>query len=204
MSAATSATLSPMLARVDSFVLQGIDAVLCELEVDLSPVGLPKQTIVGLPDAAVRESIERVRTAVLNCGYRFPQTRMTINLAPADIRKEGPVYDVPIALAILAAEGSIQPAGASNGNAGQLRDYLIAGELALDGRIRPVNGVISLALLARQLGKRGVIVPDANAHEAAAVDTISVIGVETLGQIVGYFNGTVDVPAVEHVDAEYS
>src|SRR5688500_2945440 len=100
-----------MIARVESFVLQGIDAIACELEVDLSPVGLPKQTIVGLPDAAVRESIERVRTALLNSGYRFPQTRMTINLAPADVQKQGPVYDLPIALSILSADGTIAPQG---------------------------------------------------------------------------------------------
>ncbi|QOJ19138.1 MAG: YifB family Mg chelatase-like AAA ATPase [Phycisphaeraceae bacterium] len=188
-----------MIARVESFVLQGIDAVPCELEVDLSPVGLPKQTIVGLPDAAVRESIERVRTALMNSGYRFPLTRMTINLAPADLRKEGPVYDLPISLAILAAEGTIAPLDDARPG---LSDFLIAGELALDGRVRPVNGVISLAILARQMGKRGVVVPAENASEAAAVDSLEVIPVRTLGEVVGFLNGTLEVERVRPVDAE--
>jgi magnesium chelatase family protein len=197
-----------MIARVESFVLQGIDAIACELECDLSPVGLPKQTIVGLPDAAVRESIERVRTALLNSGYRFPQTRMTINLAPADVQKQGPVYDLPIALAILSADGTIAPHppvaakhASSNGSV-RLSDYLIAGELALDGRVRPVNGVISLALLARQRQKRGVIVPLENASEAAAVDSLEVIGVKNLGEVVSFLNGSLRIEPHERVDAE--
>ena len=129
-----------MISRVHSFILQGIDATPCEIEADLSPVGLPKTTIVGLPDVAVKESIERVRTAVLNSGFRFPQSRVTINLAPADVRKEGPVYDLPIAVALLLAGGTIDPV-AGDGRP-QAQDFLIAGELALDGRIRPVKGVI--------------------------------------------------------------
>ena len=189
-----------MIARVESFVLQGIDAVRCELEVDLSPVGLPKQTIVGLPDAAVKESIERMRTALLNSGYRFPQTRMTINLAPADIRKEGPVYDLPIAIAVLKTDGTINPV--NDDSKPQTSDYLMAGELALDGRIRPIKGVISLAILARTLGKRGVIVPEANAPEAAAVDSIAVIGVKNLGEVVAFFNGQSQIQPHETIDAE--
>ena len=98
-----------MISRVHSFVLQGIDARPCEIEADLSPVGLPKTTVVGLPDAAVKESIERVRTALLNSGFRYPQSRITINLAPADVRKEGPVYDLPMAVALLLASGTIEP-----------------------------------------------------------------------------------------------
>ena len=123
----------PVISRVHSFVLQGIDAVACEIEADLSTVGLPKTTGVGLPDAAVKESMERVRTAVLNSGYRFPQTRITINLAPADVKKEGPVYDLPFAVALLRAEGAIQP---SMDSRPRIDNYLIAGELALDGRLR--------------------------------------------------------------------
>jgi magnesium chelatase family protein len=196
-----------MIARVESFVLQGIDAIPCELEVDLSPVGLPKQTIVGLPDAAVRESIERVRTSLLNSGFRFPQTRMTINLAPADVQKQGPVYDLPISIAILMADGTIQSGGAlKRGDATDRRidvhDYLIAGELALDGRVRPVNGVISLAILARQRKKRGVIVPVENAGEAAAVDSIDVIGVGTLGEVVAFLNGTREINPTPTIDAD--
>ncbi len=207
-----------MIARVESFVLQGIDAIACELEVDLSPVGLPKQTIVGLPDAAVRESIERVRTALLNSGYRFPQTRMTINLAPADVQKQGPVYDLPIALSILSADGTISPLPLGEGQGvrgnfqpalapslnhrARLSDYLIAGELALDGRVRPVNGVISLALLARRQNKRGVIVPAENASEAAAVESHEVIGIKNLGEVVSFLNGSLRINPHERVDAE--
>ncbi|MCH8153590.1 MAG: YifB family Mg chelatase-like AAA ATPase [Planctomycetes bacterium] len=189
-----------MISRVHSFILQGIDATPCEIEADLSPVGLPKTTIVGLPDVAVKESIERVRTAVLNSGFRFPQSRVTINLAPADVRKEGPVYDLPIAVALLLAGGTIDPV-AGDGRP-QARDFLIAGELALDGRIRPIKGVISLAQLAGELGVRGVIVPSPNASEAAAVDGIEVRGVETLGQLVALFNGQCQVPPHSTIDIE--
>jgi magnesium chelatase family protein len=188
-----------VISRVHSFVLQGIDAVACEIEADLSTVGLPKTTVVGLPDAAVKESMERVRTAVLNSGYRFPQTRITINLAPADVKKEGPVYDLPFAVALLRAEGAIQP---SMDSRPRIDDYLIAGELALDGRIRPVKGIISVALLAKQLKAKGVIVPKENAAEAAVVDGITVLGVSTLGEVVGLFNGVVKIEPHKTVEAE--
>ena len=104
-----------MMSRVQSFVLQGIDGLRCEIEVDLATSGLPRTTVVGLPDAAVKESVERVRTAMLNSGYRFPQVRITVNLAPADVRKEGPVYDLPIAVALLMADGTIQSGAATPG-----------------------------------------------------------------------------------------
>jgi magnesium chelatase family protein len=184
---------------VHSFVLQGIDAIACEIEADLSPVGLPKTTVVGLPDAAVKESMERVRTAVLNSGFRFPQTRITINLAPADVNKVGPVYDLPFAIALLRAEGAIQP---SVGERPKIDDWLIAGELALDGRIRPIKGVISLAMLARQSNARGVIVPIDNASEAAAVEGIVVLGVKALGEVVGFFNGVSKIEPHHAIDAE--
>lgn len=194
-----------MISRVNSFVLQGIDAVACEIEADLSPVGLAKTTIVGLPDVAVKESTERVRTALLNSGFRFPQVRLTINLAPADVKKEGPVYDLPIALSLLVADGTIEPhtssPARSNGRV-KIDDYLIAGELALDGRVRPIKGAISLALLARACNARGVIVPRENAPEAAAVDGIEVLGVETLGEVVALFNGQRVVPPHPTIDAE--
>ena len=156
-----------MISRVESFILEGIDARACEIEVDLSSAQLPSTTIVGLPDASVRESIQRVRTAVCNSGYRYPRKRVTINLAPATVRKEGPVYDLPIAVALLAASGTIDPT--TGDGRPQTGEFLIGGELALDGRIRPIKGVISLTELARQRGKRGVIVPLANAAEAAVV-----------------------------------
>ena len=192
-----------MISRGRSFVLQGIDAVACEIETDISPVGLPKTTVVGLPDAAVKEAVERVRTAMLNSGFRYPQSRVTINLAPADIRKEGPVYDLPIAVALLAADGTIERSFTLDGAARPSLDhYLIAGELALDGRVRSIRGAISLALLAKKSGAVGVIVPEDNAAEAAAVDGIDVIGVTSLGQVVAFFNGNVELQPHQTVDAE--
>jgi magnesium chelatase family protein len=188
-----------VISRVHSFVLQGIDAIACEIEADLSPVGLPKTTVVGLPDVAVKESMERVRTALLNSGFRFPQTRITINLAPADVKKEGPVYDLAFAVALLRAEGGIQPTMDSRP---RVDDFLIAGELALDGRVRPIKGVISLSILAKRLNVRGVIVPAENAAEAAAVDGIAVLGVSTLGEVVGLFNGQCKVEAHKTIDAD--
>ncbi len=189
-----------MINRVDSFILQGVDAIPCEIEVDLSPSGLPKTTVVGLPDAAVKESVERVRTALLNSGYRYPKFRITVNLAPADVRKEGPVYDLPMAIALLAADGTVSGPlddedGGHDSAAGEDRgrSYLIAGELALDGRVRSVRGVISLAMLARQGGWRGVIVPRPNASEAAIVDGVDVIGVETLADVVAFLNGSLAI-----------
>jgi magnesium chelatase family protein len=188
-----------VISRVHSFVLQGIDALACEIEADINAVGLPRTTIVGLPDVAVKESGERVRTAMLNSGLRFPQSRLTINLAPADLRKEGPVYDLPIALALLMAEGAVEPP--ADGRPPP-ESYLVAGELALDGRVRSVKGAISLALLAREAGVRGVIVPAENAPEAATVDGVDVLGVKTLGEVVGYFNGRCPIEPHPTVDAE--
>jgi len=189
-----------MLSRVHSFVLQGIDAEPCEIEVDLSPSGLPKTMIVGLPDTAVRESVERVRTAIANSGLPFPQARTTINLAPADLKKEGPVYDLAIAVGVLAAEGAVS--SMRSPGAPSLDDYLIAGELALDGRVRPVSGVISLALLAKRAKRRGVIVPAQNATEAAAVDGVEVLGARTLGEVAGFFNNQHVIKPTPTIDLE--
>jgi magnesium chelatase family protein len=181
-----------MLAQVHSFVLQGIDPVRCEVEVDVADRGLAKTTIVGLPDTAVKESIERVRSAIGNSGYPFPMSRMLVNLAPADIRKEGPIFDLPIAIGLLLAEQVIQ------GNAH--RDLLFAGELALDGRVRSVNGVINLAMLAKQIGMRGVVVPVENASEATAVGGIEVYPADTLTSVVGFLNGEHEVEPASEMD----
>ncbi len=187
------------ISRVHTFVLQGIEAIACEVEADLSHARTPSTGIVGLPDAAVRESAERMRTAILNSGYEYPFGRVTVNLAPADLRKEGPVYDLPIAVAVLAVGGTIDR---SVVDAPPIDEFLIAGELSLDGRIRPVRGVISVAMLAAQRGLRGVIVPHHNAREAAVVDGIEVRGAETLAQVVGFFNGLDTLDSVRRVDAE--
>jgi magnesium chelatase family protein len=176
-----------VISRVYSFVLQGIDAVRCEIEADLTRPGTRRTAIVGLPDAAVKESIDRVRTAILNSGYAFPRGRLTINLAPAHLRKEGPVYDLPIAVAVLQAGWTIAAPPATDGH--EAESSLLAGELALDGRVRPVRGVVSLAQLARDLRMRGVIVAADSAAEAAVVEGIEVRGAATLGQVVGMLNG---------------
>ena len=175
-----------MLAQVHSFVLQGIDAVPCEVEVDVFDAGgLPKTTIVGLPDAAVKESIERVRSAITNSGYPFPMTRLLVSLAPGDLPKSGPMFDLPIAVGLLLAEQVVQARQGSEPH----RRLMFAGELALDGRLRPVSGVINMALLCRELGFEGVVVPRENADEAAAVSGISVYAADALCSVVGFLNG---------------
>ena len=183
------------MSRVESFVLQGIDAVPCEIEVDLCTSGLSGMAMVGLPDTAVRESIERVKTAIRTCGYRYPWRKATICLAPGDLRKEGPVFDLPISIAILAADGAIPASGPPIGS------FLFAGELALDGRLRPVRGAVSLAMLAKELGRTGVVLPKANAVEAAAVGGIEVHGFERLDEVVGFLAGASAAPTPE-VDAD--
>ncbi|TVQ31228.1 MAG: ATP-binding protein [Phycisphaeraceae bacterium] len=184
-----------MLARVHTFVLTGIDAVHCEVEVDLAENTVQKaDQIVGLPDSAVRESQERVRSALANSGYVVPNGRLLINLAPADVRKEGPVYDLPIAMGVLIGCGMVR-SGAGRREEPQNealdhRRFLFAGELALDGRLRPIKGVIAMAMLAQRRGLQGVVVPAENAVEAAVVDGIETYGARTLAEVVGLLNGS--------------
>jgi magnesium chelatase family protein len=196
-----------MLARLQSVTLVGIEAVACEVEVNVATRGFANAQIVGLPDAAVKESLERIRTAIVNCGYQVPEHRTVINLAPADIRKEGPALDLPIALGMLfVADGAI-PDSTSH--------YMIAGELALDGRVRPVKGALSTAMLAKKEGFRGVLVPRDNANEAAVVDGVEVIAVGSLSDAVGYLTEqlpieptTVDLQEVfeksSHYDVDFA
>ncbi|MEM7755362.1 MAG: YifB family Mg chelatase-like AAA ATPase [Planctomycetota bacterium] len=177
-----------MLARVHSALLQGIDALPCEVEVDYDPVGLDHASVVGLPDAAVRESLDRVRAAVVNTGYAVPTGKLLFNLAPADVRKEGPVYDLPIAVGLLIAGGSLPE------RAGGLdpRSAVFAGELALDGRVRPIKGAIGMATMARAEGKAAFICPAENASEAAVVAGIEVFGVSTLAEVAGLIAGELE------------
>jgi len=175
-----------MHSSIQSFVLMGIDDGPCEVEVDIEETGLPKMTVVGLPDAAVKESVERVRSAVANTGYRFPEERVLINLAPADIRKEGPMYDLAIAIGVLLANGTIAPP--RHDSFFDYRDFLIAGEVALDGRLRPIRGAISMALHAKKRGMRGIILPKENAREAGAVEGVEVYGLTTLASVVSMLN----------------
>ena len=169
-----------MLATSRSVALIGVDAVPVEVEVDVSP-GIPSFTLVGLPDQAVSEARERVRAAIRNSGYPFPAARITVNLAPADLRKEGPIYDLPIALGLLAAQELI-PASA-------LRGILAAGELALDGSLRFIGGAVNLALLAAQTGD-SVLLPELCASEAALIEGVTVLGAVTLRAAVGHLNAT--------------
>ena len=174
-----------MLFKITSAALQGIEAFSVEVEVDICP-GFPTFVTVGLPDAAVRESKERVRAALKNCGYDMESKKITINLAPADRRKEGSAFDLPIALGFLAYLEVIPAA--------RLRDYLFAGELALDGRLKPVRGMLPVALLAKKAGFSGIVVPGANAREAALVRGLDVYGLEDLVRVVRLLRDPGEVP----------
>src|ERR1700687_4369652 len=169
-----------MLAKLNTFALVGIDAVPVEVEVDTS-AGLPKTGLVGLPEMAVRESIHRIERALVNLGYDRHPGRTVINLAPADLRKDAGGFDLPIALGLLVATGQLLPE--------QLREYATVGELALDGSVRPVKGALSMAMAAAERGIPKLLVPAANAREAAVVEAIAVYGVETLAQAVGILSG---------------
>jgi len=182
-----------MLARVQSHLLQGIDALACEVEVDVDDRALDARAVVGLPDAAVNESLRRVEAALTNAGYPMAQGRVLINLAPADVRKEGPVYDLPIAVGLLIAQGVIEPGQARAGGGGlDPRAVMFAGELALDGRVRPIRGGIAMASLAARLGFEGVVLPADNASEAAVVDGIEAFGVRSLSEVVGLLRGEIE------------
>ncbi len=166
-------------------MLRGIDASPCEVEVHLSAHGLPQIAVVGLPDAAIRESVERVRRAIESSGFEVPRHHAVVNLAPAGTRKEGAVYDLPIALGLLRAAGAADP---RTGGAPEPEQWLVAGELALDGRVRAVRGAVSAALLARDVG-RGILLPAENACEARLVPQSKVAAVETLADAVDFFRG---------------
>ncbi|MBI3327334.1 MAG: YifB family Mg chelatase-like AAA ATPase [Nitrospinae bacterium] len=179
-----------MLAKVLSSAVLGIDASLVEVEVDIAP-GLPSFAVVGLPDASVKESRERVKAAVQNSGLDFPIRRITVNLAPADVRKEGSAYDLPIAIGLLTATGVIPEA--------PLRTHVILGELSLDGRIKPIRGALSIALAVAKAGMQGVLLPRDNAAEAAVTPGVAVYPVDTLPQVVEFLCGRLALEAL-HVD----
>lgn len=174
-----------MHARVYSQAVYGVDAFRIDVEVDVS-AGKESFNTVGLPDAAVKESKDRVRAAIVNSGFYFPGPHITANLAPADMRKEGPSLDLPIALGVLGAAERL-------GNA-KLPQYCVVGELSLDGGVKSVAGILPLTLGAREGGFKGILVPTANANEAAVVDGIEVIPVGTLTEAVEFFNGVNDIP----------
>ncbi|MBF0225837.1 MAG: YifB family Mg chelatase-like AAA ATPase [Desulfobacterales bacterium] len=174
-----------MLSKVFSSSVTGIDAYLIEVEVDIS-FGLPAYTTVGLPETSVKESRDRVKAAIKNSGFAFPDDRITVNLAPADIKKEGTGFDLPIAIGILSATKVIPQE--------IIVKYPILGELSLDGRIKPVKGSLSMALAAKEKKFEGIIVPYDNGLEASVVKGISVFPVKTLSEVIDFFRGFINIP----------
>jgi len=173
-----------MFAKTLSGALMGIEASLVEVQCDVAR-GLPSFIIVGLPDKEVQESRERIRSAIKNAGYEFPPKRITANLAPADLRKEGVGLDLPLALAILQATGQVE--------GGRAEEYLFLGELSLDGSLRPVKGVLPIALAAKEAGLRGVILPEGNALEAAVIEGLEVLPVGSLGEAIAFLSGELEI-----------
>ena len=169
-----------MLIRTFASAVTGIDAVTVTIEVNVSR-GI-RFFLVGLPDIAVKESQQRIESALRSLNYHWPGKQVVINMAPADIRKEGSSYDLPLALGILAADEKVMK--------GDTESYILMGELSLDGTLQPVKGVLPIALKAKEEGFRGVIVPVKNAREAAVVEGLDVYGMENLGDVVDFFNGT--------------
>lgn len=185
-----------MLSRVFSSALLGIEAYIVEVEVDVSPQ-LPAFNTVGLPEGAVREAKERVTAAVKNSGFLFPVKRITVNLAPADVKKSGSAFDLPMAIGILAATGQLECL--------ELDSYVFAGELALDGKLRPVPGVMSIALEAGKKGYKSLIVATENADEASIANCIEVIPTENLNQVVDFIDGhTVIEPRIADLSDIFS
>ena len=178
-----------MLARLKTFTLLGIEAMPVDVEVDISPAAMPRTTLVGLPEAAVRESTHRVERAIVNSGFTRPQDRIVVNLAPGDLPKQAPSFDLPVALGVLAGSGQLAT--------DRLEQYAVVGELALEGLTRPVKGALSIAIeAARDADLKGLVVPVDSAAEAAVVEDLEVIGVESLAQCVAFFAGEIDVPPV--------
>lgn len=184
-----------MLIKTFGAAVQGIDAITVTIEVSVE-IGATFN-LVGLPDTAVKESYQRVRSALKQSGFEFPRRSVVINMSPADVRKEGAAYDLPISLAILAASEKIV--------ASELDRYMIMGELSLDGSVLPIKGVLPMAIAARRLGFKGMIVPAANATEAAVVNNLDVYGVSSLREVTEFFNGASDLtPVVVNTREEFN
>jgi len=179
-----------MLAKLQTFTLVGIEALPVEVEVDVSAGALPKTVLVGLPEAAVKESVHRIERALVNSGYQRPEDRIVINLAPADLPKHAASFDLPIALGLLAASGQMSLEG--------LSDYAVVGELAMDGATRPIKGTLSMAIAAAEQNKggrnlQGIIVPAENAAEAAVVAKIAVYPISSLTQAAAFLSKQVEI-----------
>lgn len=178
-----------MLCKVLSASLYGLDAYLVSVEVDLTPSLHPRLLTVGLPDTAVKESRERVLSAIKNSSFEVPGDMVTVNLAPADLRKEGTAFDLAIAVGILGSQGSLE-------NREALEGCLLLGELSLDGAVRPIRGALSVAVSARDAGVRDLILPRANAREAAVVEPLCVRGASSLREVIDFLEGRGDIPPV--------
>lgn len=184
-----------MLVKLFGAAVQGIDATLITIEVNCSR-GI-RFMLVGLPDTSVKESHERIVSAIEVNGLKFPRQQIVINMSPADIRKEGSAYDLPLAIGILAASGVVPP--------DRLGDYLLMGELSLDGTILPLKGALPIALMARESGLKGFILPPENAKEAAVVEGLEVYGVSNIREVVGFFKGDIKLqPTVVDLQREFS
>ncbi|RJQ40438.1 MAG: ATP-binding protein [Dehalococcoidia bacterium] len=176
-----------MLAKVRTAATVGLEGLLVDVEVDIAS-GLPAFNIVGLPDAAVQESRERVRSAIRNSGFSFPMKRIVVNLAPADLKKAGPAYDLPIAVGILISSEQLSA---------DLADTILLGELSLDGNLRHTRGMLPMVAVARNAGVKTVVVPETDAREASLVPGIQVVPVASLAQLAGYLRGEIEIPAGE-------
>lgn len=190
--------MAGMLITVPSFALVGIDAVRCDVEVSLQSRGLPRIALVGLPDLAVRESIERVRSAMDASGFEPPRHRTTISLAPANLRKQGPAFDLPIAVGLLLAAPA--EGAASRRGAPAVGRWMLAGELGLDGGLRPIRGAVGMGLLARSLELDGIVLPRDNAPEAGIVEGLDVRAAGGLSEVVAFFRGAIVLPRSGAVD----
>ncbi|HHV50674.1 MAG TPA: YifB family Mg chelatase-like AAA ATPase [Clostridiales bacterium] len=179
-----------MFAKVKSLGLLGIDGFIIDVEADISQ-GLPGFDVVGLPGAAVRESRDRVRSSIKNCGFTYPVSRITVNLAPADVRKEGSVYDLPLLIALLRASGQLNI---------DLSGSAFVGELSLDGEVRPIHGVLPMVIAAREAGLKQVFVPSGNAAEGAVVDGIGVIPVSSVQELISHLTGEKVIPPAKPED----
>jgi magnesium chelatase family protein len=170
-----------MLTKVNTCAVIGLDGAIVEVEVDTA-AGLPAFTVVGLPDTAVQESRERVRAAIRNSGGEFPMRRITANLAPADLKKEGPSYDLPIAIGILGSSGQVPP---------DLTGMALLGELSLEGHLRHTDGVLPMVSVARDHGLMTVMVPEVDAPEASLVEGVTILPAASLSQLVAHLRGEV-------------
>ena len=173
-----------MLAKVTSCAVVGLEGAIIEVEVDISP-GLPSLTIVGLPDKAVQEAKERVRSAIKNSGYKFPTRRVTVNLAPADLKKEGPAYDLPIAIGILSSSGQLNA---------DFTHCIFLGELSLDGKLRHTHGILPMVALAKDKGLSTIFLPLDDAKEASLIDNLHIFPAESLAQLVTHLQGEIAIP----------